>query len=208
MILGTPTDRKSRTSVKELLANQGTDKGKWFGGLYDVLLQPQRETIRCVVEIGIGTLIPDAASSMVGWAAQHYRPGGSLRAWRNFLPAAEIHGLDVTRDTQFFDEPRIYTHLCDSRNPEHATAFLATIAQPPDLIIDDGLHDAVAQAKTLRNFFPSLREGGLYIVEDVLPQGVQPVLDEMMNIQADFHYFVAQCHPCEPWVALAIRKGT
>jgi hypothetical protein len=184
------TNRDLQPSIKELLDNEGTDKGSWFGGLYDVLLQPQRETVRCVVEIGIGTLIPDAAFSMVGWAAEHYRPGGSLRAWRDFLPAAEIHGLDVAPDTQLHGEPRIHTHLCDSTNPAQVAALLATIAEcPPDLIIDDGAHDQSSQIKTLRNFFPALRGGGLYVVEDIWPDHVQGILDELTLMQAHYSYF-------------------
>ena len=54
------------TTIRELLDKEGTDKGKWFGGLYDGLLQPHRQDIRCVIEIGIGTLDPSAVSSMVG----------------------------------------------------------------------------------------------------------------------------------------------
>jgi hypothetical protein len=177
----------------------------WYGDLYDVLLQPHREAIRCVVEIGIGTMIPDAVSSMVGWGAAHYRPGGSLRAWRDFLPNAEIHGVDVAADTSLHDEPRIQTHLCDSTDPEQAATLLASIASPPpDLIIDDGLHEPRAQAKTLRNFFPALRDGGLYVVEDILPDHVQTVLDELESVHPGCPYFVDRSW--QGWSAVIVRK--
>lgn len=186
-----------------LFDREGTDKGRWYGGLYDVLLAPHRETIRCVVEIGIGTMIPGADSSMVGWSQDHYRPGGSLRAWRDFFPRAEIHGVDPAPDTQLIGEPRIHTHLCDSRNAEQVSEVLAALKHLPDLIIDDGLHDAPSQMATLRNFLPALRPGGLYVVEDVLPANVQQVLNELAP---RYWYFVdrswGEC------VAIVIRSPT
>jgi hypothetical protein len=167
-------------SIGELLEREGSDKGKLYAGLYDVLLPPHRQTIRCVVEIGIGTLVPGAVSSMAGYAPEHYRPGDSLRAWRNFLPQAEVYGLDAAPGTQFSDEPRIHTYLCDSTDSGQTAEFLSQITHQPDLIIDDGLHDVSAQIKTLKNFFPALRDGGLYIIEDVWPEW--PTLIDALNV--------------------------
>src|SRR6476620_748328 len=61
------------SSIKQLLDHSGSDKGKWYGGLYEVLLQPTRHAVKSLVEIGIGTLIPNAPSSMVGYASADYR---------------------------------------------------------------------------------------------------------------------------------------
>ena len=36
-----------------------------------------------------------------------------------------------------------------------------------DVIIDDGLHSSEAQVATLRNCFPYLANGGIYITEDL-----------------------------------------
>jgi hypothetical protein len=178
-------------SIRDLLDREGSDKGKLYGGLYDVLLQPHLQTIRCMVEIGIGTLIPEAVSSMARYAAKHYRPGGSLRAWRNFLPQAEVYGLDVAPDTQFADEPRIHTYLCDSTDADQTARFLSQITRQPDFIVDDGSHDVISQVKTLKNFLPALRDGGLYVVEDVWDIPTVPTLIGELNIiQPGCHYFV------------------
>jgi hypothetical protein len=186
--------RETRTGsdglgARELLDREGTDKGKQYGGLYDVLLQPYRAAIRCVVEIGIGTLAPDASATMLGAAAEHYRPGGSLRAWRDFFPNAHIHGIDVAPDTQFEDEWRIRTHLCDSRDCAQVAAVLATIDQPPDLIVDDALHEVGAQTQTLTNFLPALREGGLYVLEDVSIDDVGSIVGALGRIDPRCRHF-------------------
>jgi hypothetical protein len=192
------------STIKELLDREGTDKGKWYGGLYDVLLQPHRRTIACVVEVGIGTMIPGAASSMVGWGAKNYRPGASLRAWRDFLPNAEVYGVDVAPDTQFSGEARIKTFICDSTDAGQVTAFFARIAPAiPDVIVDDGLHKLAAQTKTLRNFLPFLRPGGLYVLEDVSPEHVPKIVATLPGIHRGCHFFVD--NRSEPWVAIVIR---
>jgi hypothetical protein len=197
---------KPPVSIKALLDSQGTDKGRILGGLYGVMLQPAREYFRCVVEIGIGTMIPGVPSSMVGFGADSYRPGASLRAWRDFFPNAAVHGIDVAADTQIDGEARITTHLCDSSNADHAATVLKAIAPLiPDLIIDDGLHSASAQIATLRNFFPALRAAGLYVVEDVIPSDVPTILSEIERIDPGCDFFVPKQMGDECF-AIVIRK--
>ena len=174
--------------ITDLLNTAGTDKGKWYGGLYEVLFRPIRLDIRCVVEIGIGTLSPDRPSNMCGYAAAHYRPGGSLRAWRDYFPNAHIYGFDIAPDTQFL-EPRITTYLCDSTRDE-ARRIASEMSPKPDLIIDDGLHTAEAQRATIRNFFPSLRSSGIYIVEDVFPTDVDTIIEELRQLAPKSAAFV------------------
>jgi len=193
--------------IGALLDAEGSDKGLWYGGLYGVLLEPSREQIRCVVEIGIGTVIPEAAGSMFGIGNDNYRPGGSLRAWRDFLPNAAVHGVDVAADTQFTGEGRITTHLCNSTDTEQSAAMLRSIAPlVPDLVIDDGLHVEAGQIATLRNFFPALRPGGLYVVEDVLETAIPGILEALQTIDPECDFFVdrswGEC------VAIIARKPT
>jgi hypothetical protein len=191
-------------SIKELLDHSGSDKGKWYGGLYEVLLQPARHSVRSLIEIGIGTLDPHAQSTMVGHVSADYRPGGSLRAWRDFLPNAEIHGVDVATDTQIAHEPRITTHICDSTSSQQTESLLKQMHTAPDVIIDDGNHSKEAQIATLRNFFPALRTGGLYIVEDVTPDTVPAILEHLARLHPSCPSFVDKS--CGAQVAIVIRK--
>lgn len=118
------------------------------------------------LEIGIGTMITGVHSSMVGYAQEGYKPGGSLRSWRDFLSNSQIYGLDVQPDTQFVED-RIKTNLCDTSNPEASKLFLDNVGVKFDVILDDGSHWYENQLKTLTNFFPSLKDDGYYIIEDV-----------------------------------------
>jgi hypothetical protein len=152
--------------LEDLFTLYGTDKGE-YSPVYHALFKNIRERQLVLLEVGIGTLTPDANSSMVGWALPGYRPGGSLRAWRDYFPHAEIYGLDVQPDTQFQDE-RIHTFLCDSTAPHEVDSFLESRGGTGfDIVIDDGSHLGLDQLKTLRNLLPHLRTGGYYIIEDI-----------------------------------------
>jgi hypothetical protein len=171
--------------IDELFEKYGTDKG-CYASIYHALFKRIRLQIRKVVEVGIGTLIPDAKSSMVGWGAPTYRPGGSLRAWRDYFPGAEIHGIDVQPDTQLVGEPRIHTHFCDSTETEATRQLVVELGLGScDVVIDDGSHVDTDQVATLRNLFPLVHSGGFYIVEDVLPRTLlsdyRDVVDEVVG---------------------------
>ena len=56
-----------------------------------------------------------------------------------------------------------------------------------DIIIDDGNHDPKYQIKTLKNLFPRLKEGGVYVIEDVNGYGgteelLVDYLEEFKNV--------------------------
>lgn len=191
--------------IKSILDREGSDKGRWYGGLYEQLLEPVRLKVEYVLEIGIGTMLPDAPSSMVEWAGENYRPGASLRAWRDYFPNATVHGIDPAPDTEIKDEPRIVTHCFDSRDAASTSAFFDRWRDvDPDLIVDDGLHEVDAQIATMENFLPHLKAGGLYVVEDVSPEHVQMISTEISRISPKC-IFAPDSRP-EPWVAIVIRK--
>lgn len=154
------------SELADLFEKYGTDKGRnGYHEAYAKVLGPMRRSIKRVLEIGIGTMIPGVHSSMVDYAAAHYKPGGSLRAWRDYFPGAQILGLDVQPDTQFSDE-RIETMLGDSTDPAVAQRFPGDHF---DLIIDDGDH--ARQFATMLLWWPKVALGGVYAIEDVWGEG-------------------------------------
>jgi glycosyltransferase involved in cell wall biosynthesis/cephalosporin hydroxylase len=156
------------TDLDRLFDRHGSDKDRnGYTPVYHAILKHLRNDRLSVLEVGIGTMIPGAPSSMVGYSLPGYRPGGSLRAWRDYLPNALVHGADVQPDTQFDDEERIRTHVCDSTDAAAAASLAPGLAF--DLVVDDGSHAAGDQLATLRNFWPRVKPGGHYVVEDVHP---------------------------------------
>ncbi len=153
----------------KLFNEYGSDKDRnGYTPLYYSLFNHLRTRPLNFLEIGIGTMIPNVLSSMNGWALPGYSPGGSLRAWRDYFLNSNIYGFDVQPDTQFSEE-RIQTHICDSSDSTAVDYKMKQLAVEMDIILDDGCHIGDYQLATLRNFFPYLKKGGIYIIEDIVP---------------------------------------
>jgi hypothetical protein len=170
--------------LHDIFEKWGTDKGP-HADAYELMFAGRRSEVTRVLEVGIGTLIPAVNSSMLGYGKAGYRPGGSLKAWRDFFPNAHVTGFDVQPDTQLAGENRIRTFLCDSTDRAQVEAALADAELAAfDLVVDDGSHVDSDQLLTLRNLLPYVRPLGFYVVEDVLagssidkdPQILRPVI--------------------------------
>jgi hypothetical protein len=187
--------------LAELFKKYGTDKlTLGYAGFYEVLFAARRYEVTPLLEVGIGTMIPGACSSMVGFGAEHYAPGASLRAWRDYFPNAQIYGIDVQPDTQF-SEARISTMLCDSTD-------IGAVAQVLDnksfnVIIDDGSHDNEDQLITLANLWSCLDRGGTYVIEDLTSPKIFENQDKLREIIGDAPYFFVKL---ETVGALVIMK--
>jgi hypothetical protein len=142
----------------------GTDKcpaiGHSYTPFYHQLFGVRRKDILKVVEFGIG------GARMVEKVA-NYRPGASLRMWRDYFPFAQIYGVDNDPACLFSDN-RISTFLCDEHDLARVRALIEQLgAHAIDLVIDDASHrywDQVALAATVR---PLLRRDAVYVIEDV-----------------------------------------
>ena len=156
-------------SLGSLLTAHGSDKdrGHGYGGYYEALLASDRDKMRAMLEVGIGTMNPQAHSNMCCAGGPGYKPGASLRAWRDWLPNATIYGMDVAPDTMFSGEDRIETILCDSANGVAVRNALSGRGLSFDLIVDDGAHQVEPQVQTFVNLAPFLNAGGRYVIEDI-----------------------------------------
>ena len=158
---------KNRESLAECFARYGSDKtANGYTPTYERIFGPIRDDSIELLEIGIGTMIPNVPSSMVYVYGEDgaYRPGASLRAWRDYFQYGLITGGDVQNDCLFSDH-RIETKLFDSTDKTACDAALGP--QRYNIIIDDGLHTADANIATFRNLWPRVEPGGWYIIEDV-----------------------------------------
>ena len=126
-------------------------------------------------EIGIGVL---EKGQMTHCQPFRYRTGNSLRCWREYFPNASIHGMDIddARMPEANDpDSRIHTYIGDQSD----IATLERISQiirstdgrsTIDIIIDDGSHLLEHQIISFCTLSPHLSVGGLYIIEDVMPE--------------------------------------
>jgi hypothetical protein len=132
-------------SIQELLTKYNSDKiAHSYGPIYEKLFAPLREKVTRVLEIGV------------------FQGGGSLKAWRDYFPNAQVIGLDIDPFCMCKGE-RIETRLIDATN----AGQLEMVPGDFDIIIDDGSHVLADQIKSFNLLFPKLKDDGLYVIEDI-----------------------------------------
>lgn len=143
------TPEKRQSILKVLAANFGTDKLQ-HGYLPHYAWHINTEKVNTMLEIGIGK-------------------GGSAKMWKEYMPKAEIHIMDLFEDPDHMPEHEaqligLHTHKGDQSSLED----LKKITTQFDLIIDDGSHNASDMlASFSRLFMHNLKPGGWYVVEDL-----------------------------------------
>jgi hypothetical protein len=159
----TDAARQAGARLKSLLDRYGSDKASphEYHHLYGAILHDPA-AVTAVLEIGLGTNHEDVVSNM----GQGGRPGASLRAFRDFLPGAQVYGADVDRRV-LFDEERIRTFHVDQLDQRTFDDLGREVGAEFDLVIDDGLHTPGANLATLLFALPRLKAGGVFVVEDV-----------------------------------------
>jgi Methyltransferase domain len=138
------------TELCRIAERHDTDKGSEFTQIYHRWLAPVREQSLRVLEIGLYN-------------------GGSLRMWRDFLPNAVLHGIDVdARTLAYQDEvPGSQVRLVDQGNAYALDAFVAELGGNYDFVIDDGGHTMEQQVVSFEVLWPQVMPGGIYVIEDL-----------------------------------------
>jgi demethylmacrocin O-methyltransferase len=133
---------------------------------YNRLLSPLRDSIFNVLEVGIGN-----DELMIPIVGRAYRPGASLRMWRDYFPNADIYGCDILPSV-LFQEYRIKTFLVDQSSEKSLNESMESLGKAFDLIVDDGSHVDEHMRLSFRTLWPYVRPKGIYIIEDVKQQAL------------------------------------
>lgn len=127
-----------------------SDKWRSYLDEYDKLFTPFRSLPISLLEIGI-------------------QNGGSLEIWSQYFPNAQkFVGCDINPDCANLSylDPRIAFVVGDA-NAEEVKEKVFQHSQSFDLIVDDGSHTSGDIVKAFANYFPALRDGGLFVAEDL-----------------------------------------
>jgi hypothetical protein len=92
--------------------------------------------------------------------------GASLAMWESYFAHGHIIGADIDGSTLRFKRPRVDIEIMDQGNLDDLVR-LGLKHGPFDIIIDDGSHLWNHQIIGLQTLFPFLKDGGIYIVEDL-----------------------------------------
>ena len=144
-----------RNSIKDLFYNHDgkiTDKWSLYLDVYEEILKPFRDKPLRLLEIGVFN-------------------GGSLEVWNKYFNNDDkvIVGLDIDKrckDLKFStDKIKV---IVGNASDSNVLGLIKDLGIDQfDIIIDDGSHTSWDIVKTFNNLFPILKEGGLYIVEDL-----------------------------------------
>jgi len=105
--------------------------------------------------------------------------GASARMWAEYFPNSKIYCTDIAIGidkrsvgcSEFImnnlKSDRIFPHYIDQSNREDMQKFIDIYSGNFDIIIDDGHHFQKHQQISLGFLFPHLKEGGVYIIEDI-----------------------------------------
>jgi predicted O-methyltransferase YrrM len=147
---------------------------------YNRILSPYRTSAKLLLEIGIGN-----AALMSKIVGGDYKPGASLRMWRDYFPNAQIVGCDILRDVLFTDE-RIRTFYVDQSSKTSLKSLVENDMKTDviDIIIDDGSHKTWHQRISFKALWPYVRSGGIYIIEDVLANNI----DEISQLATEYEF--------------------
>ena len=141
-----------KTLTQLYASHTGKVSDKWSSYLveYDRLFNPYRNQPINLLEIGI-------------------QNGGSIEIWATYFEKAKnIIGCDINPDCESlkYDDPRISVVVGDANSTE-TYQEITKIHKEFDLIIDDGSHTSGDIIKSFIRYFSSIRNGGLFIAEDL-----------------------------------------
>ena len=141
--------------LTRLAIKHGTDKWglHFYTPLYHELFSRLRDRPIRLLEIGVGGYDLKTTG------------GASLAMWADYFPSGEITGIDIA-EKRFKLNPRVKLFQGSQDDP----TFLKKVCEergPFDIIIDDGSHVPKHVVASFHILFPSLIDGGTYVIEDM-----------------------------------------
>ncbi len=93
--------------------------------------------------------------------------GGTLQMWRKYFgDDAIVYGIDIDTNCMKFDG----IHRRVRIGSQDDSTFLRAVIEEMggvDIVLDDGSHQMNHIKSSIKYLFPHLREGGIYMVEDL-----------------------------------------
>tara|TARA_S200000501_G_C20786826_1_gene727588 strand:- start:584 stop:1396 length:813 start_codon:yes stop_codon:yes gene_type:complete len=140
---------KDNKSLKEIFNQIEISIHKWenYFKIYEHYLEKYRGKNPRLLEIGV-------------------QYGGSLKMWEKYFINGEINGIDINPDCKKLEDNNIKIYI-GSQNDKKFLKEFADSVEDLDIIIDDGGHTMEQQLNSFKILFPKVKDGGVYIVEDI-----------------------------------------
>ena len=148
------------SNYENIQTELGTDKNTShsYGETYNMLFKEYKE-IKKFLEIGIDG-------------------GSALQCYSEYFPYAHIYGLDIKDNVLSYikKNPRIHLTFGDATD----TSVIQTMSGDYNIIIEDASHRLSDQIRHFFDFSKFVKQGGLYIIEDVHQNNLKN-LDEVLR---------------------------
>jgi len=163
-------------TLKKVYKNEWSDKGgihtyiDYYSKIFDIY---KKKEIR-LLEIGVFQ-------------------GGSLKLWETYFKKGIIYGIDtwsalkkrginspkflnvidmnIGKGHPIINESNIVIYTIDGTKEEEVNSVFRNSVF--DIVIDDGSHKIEDQISSFNIFYPKLKEGGIYIIEDVVEDSIK-----------------------------------
>lgn len=186
-----------KTELCEIMTRNKSDKGSGHHNYtleYHTIFNSQRNTVKNIFEVGLGTNNVNVPSNM----GKDARPGSSLYGWKEYFPNANIFGADVDSGV-LFEEERIKTFFVDQTKENTINEMWNNDVLKDiqfDIIIDDGLHELNANINFLKHSFQKLDKNGVFIIEDVVIGRLNDYVTHLNNLKDNlcFTYIIKILH--------------
>ena len=171
-------------NLTDIARRYPTDKadGHSYTGHYDFHFSRFRKEAIKLLEIGIG-----------GYGNPS-EGGGSLKMWRDYFESGHIYAFDISQKFGL-DEERITTYQGNQIDDEFLNGLCDRHGEF-DIIVDDGSHVPSHVIHTFNVLFPRLKNGGIYVVEDIQTSYWRSMggdLGNPSNLATPMNYFKSLC---------------
>jgi hypothetical protein len=170
------------TDLCKLAYKYRTDKcpqiRHYYTPFYHELFKNRRNEIKKVMEFGTG--FPEVMGHVEKVTGEPHIAGASLYMWRDYFPNAQVYGADWSDRGMVKGQERIRTYLCDERSEYEVKSVFKETGTDIDIFVDDALHQHTYQLNLAKIVLPILKEGAIYIIEDVhYPPRIVRELEEL-----------------------------
>lgn len=93
--------------------------------------------------------------------------GGSLQMWRDYFGrGAKIHGVDINPKCKDLETRHGKIFIGDQEDRGFLRSIIDEVG-PVDVLIEDGGHHPLQQINTFEEFYPTMTEDGVFLIEDL-----------------------------------------
>lgn len=181
-------NKKDELFLNDLCDKYGSDKGTNidqsgkeypfhnYTKIYAEIFASIKNNSLNIFECGLGTNNINIPSNM----GVDGKPGASLRVWKDYFLNANIYGADIDKDI-LFEEDRIKTGYMNQLDGKTVDEFFKKFNITFDIMIDDGLHTVEAAKSLYDSAFKCLKNGGIYIIEDIGLGNLENVVEHISS---------------------------